>query len=76
MQFLKRLEESPFFPQVHEEIFLVNVETKTILNYVAIVEYPNLSIISMLSGPSAVPDGDDGNMVLEEEAVRSQEVFT
>ena len=48
MQFLKT-NKSHFFPQVHEEIFVVNVENKTVLNYLAIVEYPNMSLISMLT---------------------------
>jgi hypothetical protein len=46
-----------FFPMVYEEIFVINDETKTILNYLTIVEYPKSSLISMLSGPTA----DGGN---------------
>ena len=43
--------EATYFPQVYEEIFVINAETKTILNYMTIVEYPNLSLISMTAGP-------------------------
>ena len=52
-QFLNGTEKSTHFPEVHEEIFLINSETKTILNYMTIVEYPNLSLISMTAGPQA-----------------------
>ena len=41
-----------YYTNVHEEIFLINVETKTILNYLTIVEYPNSSLIHMLTGPA------------------------
>ena len=56
----------------------MNVETKTILNYMAIVDFPNLSLISMLSGPQAMFAGEyrETNALLEEEGFRSQEVFT
>ena len=74
MQFMKGSgEKSHFFPQVHEEIILVNVETKTILNYMSIIDFPSLSLISMLSGPQAMFAGEfrDTNAILEEEGFRS-----
>ena len=44
----------------------------------SIVDFPSLSLISMLSGPQAMFAGDfrDTNAILEEEGFRSQEVFT
>ena len=59
-QFLKSgADKKYFFPLVYEEIFVINDETKTILNYLTIVEYPKSSLISMLSGPTA--DGGNNN---------------
>ena len=59
-QFLKsKADKKYFFPLVYEEIFVINDETKTILNYLTIVEYPKSSLISMLSGPTA--DGGSNN---------------
>ena len=42
MQFLKdgrENEQKQFFPSVDEEIFIVNPETHTVLNYVAFVDF-------------------------------------
>ena len=43
-----------------------------------IVEYPNLSLISMTAGPQAKPDEElrDTEALHEGEAFRSQEIFT
>ena len=55
MQFLKAgADKKYFFPQVYEEIFMINDDTKTILNYLTIVEYPASSLISMIAGPTAM----------------------
>ena len=61
---------------VYEEIFVINEETKTILNYLTIVEYPNSSLISMLSGPTADGGKNHDSNMFEETGFRSQEVFT
>lgn len=56
MQFLKdnRTDgEKQFFPTVYEELFVLNQNTHTILNYVTIVEYAKMSLINMLDGPTA-----------------------
>ena len=61
---------------VYEEIFVINEETKTILNYLTIVEYPTSSLISMLSGPTADGGKNHDSNMFEETGFRSQEVFT
>ena len=56
MQFLKdnRTDgEKQFFPSVYEEMFVLNQNTSTILNYVTVVEYAKVSLINMLDGPTA-----------------------
>ena len=68
-------ESNIFFSEVEEEIFLVNPNTKTVLNYLTFVSMPDVSMINMLAGPTAV------NYQLKEEDVddegyRSQEIFT
>ena len=55
MQFLKDSREnegSQFFPSVGEEIFIVNPETHTVLNYIAFVDFAQTPIINMLDGPA------------------------
>ena len=55
MQFLKdgrENEGSQFFPSVGEEIFIVNPETHTVLNYIAFVDFAQTPIINMLDGPA------------------------
>ena len=55
MQFLKdnsENERKQFFPSVDEEIFIVNPETHTVLNYVAFVDFAQTPIINMLDGPA------------------------
>jgi hypothetical protein len=75
-QMMKSNDESNiFFSEVEEEIFLVNPNTKTVLNYLTFVSMPDVSMINMLAGPTAV------NYQLKEEDVddegyRSQEIFT
>ena len=77
IQFLKgAATKKYFFPQVYEEIFVVNEETKTILNYMAIVECPNTSLISMLAGPTAMGKPAHSSPLHEEEVYRSQDIFT
>lgn len=54
-----------FFPKVTEELIVVNEETKTLLNYVVLVECPEFSLINMLEGPTAGnvlknPDAEEG----------------
>ena len=76
MQFLKdnRTDgEKVFFPNVHEEVFVVNKNTHTILNYITVVEYAQTSLINMLDGPTAGAYKSD---LLDEEGYRSQEIFT
>ena len=76
MQFLRDNRqdgEKQFFPKVHEEIFVVNQNTRTILNYITFVEFAQCSLINMLDGPMTgvqLPDE------FEEEGYRSQEIFT
>ena len=50
LQFL-RSSGSDMAPRVHEEIILLNPDTKTIVNYVTIMDYPASKLISMLAGP-------------------------
>ena len=77
VQFLKRgATKKYFFPQVYEEIFLVNEDTKTILNYMTIVEFPNTSLISMLAGPTAMGKNARDSLTNDDEGYRSQEIFT
>ena len=48
MQFLKdnRTDgEKQFFPSVYEELFVLNCNTRTILNYVTVVEYSKMTLI-------------------------------
>ena len=61
-----------FFPEVLEEIFIVNANT--VLNYVAFVKFSGVSLINMLDGPIAGGHGNDVDD--EDEGYRSQEVFT
>ena len=71
-QFLKAgTDKKYFFPLVYEEIFVVNEETKTILNYLTIVEYPKNSLISMLSGPTADGGNNQHSAAFEEVGYRS-----
>ena len=56
---------------VYEEIFVVNEETKTILNYLTIVEYPKSSLISMISGPTANGDNNQHSAGFDEVGYRS-----
>ena len=77
MQFLKdnRTDgEKVFFPSVEEEIFVVNKNTRTILNYVTFVEQASTSLINMLDGPTA--GGQVDEEMNDEEGYRSQEIFT
>ena len=53
---------------MHEEIFVVNKNTRTVLNYVTFVEFAQSSLINMLDGPTAgVRQSED----LDEEGYRS-----
>lgn len=77
MQFLKDNRsdgEKQFFPSVHEEIFVVNTNTRTVLNYVTFVDFAQTSLINMLDGPTAGAAIDEASN--EEEGYRSQEIFT
>ena len=59
-----------FFPEVQEEIFVINRNSQTVLNYITFISYPDLSIINMLAGPTATnfqPNEDD----IDEEGYRS-----
>ena len=76
MQFLKDARadgKSQFFPSVHEELFVVNKNTRTVLNYITFVDFTQVSIINMLDGPTA---GGYQKEDLDEEGYRSQEIFT
>lgn len=76
MQFLKdnrKDGEKQFFPSVHEEIFLVNKNTRTVLNYVTFVDFAQSSLINMFDGPTA---GTRNTEQFDEEGFRSQEIFT
>ena len=76
MQFLKDARadgKSQFFPSVHEELFVVNKNTRTVLNYITFVDFTRVSIINMLDGPTA---GGYRKEDLDEEGYRSQEIFT
>ena len=76
MQFLKDARadgKSQFFPSVHEELFVVNKNTRTVLNYITFVDFTQVSIINMLDGPTA---GGYRKEDLDEEGYRSQEIFT
>ena len=76
MQFLKdnRTDgERQFFPDVHEEVFVVNKNTRTVLNYITFVDFAQTSLINMLDGPTA---GGYQEEELDEEGYRSQEIFT
>ena len=71
MQFLKDRRadgKRQFFPSVLEEIFVVNKNTHTVLNYVTFVEYSSVSVINMLDGPTA---GGYKNDDIDEEGYRS-----
>jgi hypothetical protein len=76
MQFLKDNRTDglkQFFPDVHEEIFVVNKQTRTLLNYVTFVDFAQHSLINMLDGPTA---GGHQTNEFDEEGYRSQEIFT
>lgn len=76
MQFLKDNRTDgmkQFFPSVHEEVFVVNKNTKTILNYITFVDFAQISLINMLDGPTASPFKEED---LDEEGYRSQEIYT
>lgn len=62
------------FPKVVEEIFIVNQETKTVLNYYTITECPQFSVINMLEGPTA--SGAGKQLYTADEEFNSQEIFT
>ena len=62
------------FPKVKEEIFVVSEQTRTLLNYVSIVEFSNISLINMLNGPMTNSHREDNDM--DEEGYKSQEIFT
>ena len=62
-----------FFPKVHEEVFVVNKNTHTILNYISVVDLAKTSLINMLDGPTARAAA---NEEYDEEGYRSQEIFT
>lgn len=56
MQFLKDNRTDgmkQFFPSVHEEIFVMNKNTRTLLNYITFVDFAQVSLINMLDGPTA-----------------------
>lgn len=76
MQFLKDNRTDgmkQFFPNVHEEIFVVNKNTHTILNYITFVDFSQISLINMLDGPTATAFDEE---FVDEEGYRSQEIFT
>ena len=58
---------------MHEELFVVNKNTRTVLNYITFVDFTQVSIINMLDGPTA---GGYRKEDLDEEGYRSQEIFT
>ena len=58
---------------MHEEIFVVNKNTRTILNYITFVEFAQSSLINMLDGPMIAAHKPDE---FDEEGYRSQEIFT
>ena len=60
---------------MHEEIFIVNSETNTILNYITFVDYDLTSLINMLDGPRTRTNLDMVDSA-EAEGFRSQEIFT
>jgi len=56
MQFLKDNRSDgnkQFFPNVYEELFVVNKNTRTVLNYITFVDFAQVSLINMLDGPTA-----------------------
>lgn len=76
VQFLKDKRDDgtkQFFPNVQEEVFVVNKNTGTILNYISVIEASKFSLINMLDGPTA--RGAKQND-LDEDGYRSQEIFT
>ena len=60
---------------MHEEIFIVNSENNTILNYITFVDYDLTSLINMLDGPRTRTQQDMVDSA-EAEGFRSQEIFT
>ena len=62
-----------FYPQVIEEVFVVDENSGEILNYVAFVESSSVSLIDMLDGPTAAGFSNQDD---EEDGYRSQEIFT
>lgn len=64
-----------FYPKVEEEIFVVNSNSKTVLNYITLMQCPDTSVINMLAGPTAMNfKGQENDF--DEEGYRSQEIFT
>ena len=61
-------------PKVKEEIFVVSDNTRTLLNYVSLVEFSNNTLINMLNGPMCGGHREDNDM--DEEGYKSQEIFT
>ena len=73
MQVLQASNKNVFFPSITEEIIVVNPDTKAVLNYLAMMEVPEFSLIHMLEGPTASRNRAD---VDAEEGYHSQEIFT
>ena len=66
---------SAFYPKVEEELIVVNPNSKTVLNYITLMQYPDTSVINMLAGPTAMNfKGNENDF--DEEGYRSQEIFT
>lgn len=67
--------KNTFFPDVEEEIFVINANSKSILNYMTFITLPDIPLINMLAGPTATnfrPNEED----MDEEGYRSQEIYT
>lgn len=54
MQGANTMTKDSFFSNVVEEIFELDPSQGTIVNYISIVEHPEVSMISMLAGPTAM----------------------
>lgn len=67
----KHRKNKNFFPEIKEEIFVIDETNRTILNYAVICDFPEHSLINMLEGPTAAGVGEDENLDMYEGGFKS-----
>jgi len=67
---------SHFFPNIEEEIFIVDKAERQIINYAVVCDLPETAMINMTEGSMAVGRRQSMDSMDDDQGYASQEVFT